>query len=39
MSHSDTITQLPEGFELLATTASIPVAAFKKSTVNGNSPQ
>jgi len=29
MSHSDTITQLPEGFELLATTASIPVAAFK----------
>ena len=36
MSHSDTITQLPEGFELLATTASIPVAAFtKQSTVNG----
>ncbi len=34
MSHSDTITQLPEHFELLATTASIPVAAFKKS-VNG----
>lgn len=31
MSHSDTITQLPEGFELLATTASIPVAAFKLS--------
>ncbi len=30
MSHSDTITQLPEHFELLATTASIPVAAFKK---------
>lgn len=30
MSHSDTITQLPEGFELLATTESIPVAAFKK---------
>ena len=30
MSHSDTITQLPESFELLATTASIPVAAFKK---------
>ena len=29
MSHSDTITRLPEGFELLATTASIPVAAFK----------
>ena len=34
MSHSDTITQLPEGFDLLATTASIPVAAFKQSTVN-----
>jgi GMP synthase (glutamine-hydrolysing) len=31
MSHSDSITQLPEGFELLATTDSIPVAAFKKS--------
>ena len=30
MSHSDTITQLPESFELLATTANIPVAAFKK---------
>ena len=35
MSHSDTITQLPEHFELLATTASIPVAAFKKLPVNG----
>jgi GMP synthase (glutamine-hydrolysing) len=34
MSHSDTIKVLPEGFELLATTESIPVAAFKKS-VNG----
>lgn len=32
MSHSDTITQLPEGFELLAVTESIPVAAFKKAT-------
>lgn len=31
MSHSDTITQLPEGFELLAITESIPVAAFKKT--------
>jgi GMP synthase (glutamine-hydrolysing) len=29
MSHADTITQLPEGFELLASTESIPVAAFK----------
>lgn len=31
MSHSDTINTLPEGFELLATTESIPVAAFKKN--------
>jgi GMP synthase (glutamine-hydrolysing) len=31
MSHSDSITQLPEGFELLATTESIPVAAFRKT--------
>lgn len=31
MSHSDSIVQLPEGFELLATTDSIPVAAFKSS--------
>jgi GMP synthase (glutamine-hydrolysing) len=30
MSHSDTIKELPQGFELLATTESIPVAAFKK---------
>jgi GMP synthase (glutamine-hydrolysing) len=30
MSHSDSINQLPQGFELLATTDSIPVAAFKK---------
>ena len=29
MSHSDTITELPVGFELLATTDSIPVAAFR----------
>lgn len=29
MSHSDTIKKLPENFRLLATTASIPVAAFK----------
>lgn len=34
MSHSDTITQLPEGFELLATTASIPVAAFRNTNEN-----
>lgn len=31
MSHSDTIKELPEGFTLLATTDSIPVAAFKKN--------
>ncbi|ANI88447.1 glutamine-hydrolyzing GMP synthase [Arachidicoccus ginsenosidimutans] len=31
MSHSDSIKELPEGFEILATTASIPVAAFKKT--------
>ena len=29
MSHSDTIKTLPDKFELLATTASIPIAAFK----------
>ncbi len=29
MSHADTILKLPESFELLATTDSIPVAAFK----------
>lgn len=31
MSHSDSIKELPNGFELLATTSSIPVAAFKKT--------
>lgn len=31
MSHSDSITQLPEGFTLLATTDSIPIAAFRKN--------
>jgi GMP synthase (glutamine-hydrolysing) len=30
MSHSDTIKELPDGFELLGTTESIPVAAFKR---------
>jgi len=30
MSHADTILELPEGFELLATTESIPIAAFKR---------
>jgi GMP synthase (glutamine-hydrolysing) len=31
MSHADTILELPGGFELLATTESIPIAAFKKN--------
>ena len=35
MSHSDTIAALPEGFELLAKTESIPVAAFKRANGNG----
>jgi len=33
MSHADTILELPQGFELLATTESIPIAAFKKSKI------
>lgn len=37
MSHSDTIKELPEGFELLGTTESIPVAAFKGSKAAANS--
>jgi GMP synthase (glutamine-hydrolysing) len=32
MSHSDTIQKLPIGFELLGTTESIPVAAFRNET-------
>lgn len=31
MSHADTILELPGGFDLLATTENIPVAAFKRS--------
>jgi GMP synthase (glutamine-hydrolysing) len=31
MSHADTILELPKGFELLATTENIPIAAFKKN--------
>ncbi|HMU09065.1 MAG TPA: glutamine-hydrolyzing GMP synthase [Ferruginibacter sp.] len=31
MSHADTIIKLPDGFELLGTTESIPVAAFKQN--------
>jgi len=34
MSHADTILEMPDGFELLATTESIPIAAFRKS-ING----
>ena len=37
MSHSDSITQLPSHFELLADTDSIPVAAFRKIKDNQNS--
>ena len=36
MSHGDTILELPKGFELLATTDSIPVAAFKKTETSEN---
>jgi GMP synthase (glutamine-hydrolysing) len=35
MSHADTIKELPQGFELLGTTESIPVAAFKKTSGQG----
>lgn len=35
MSHADSIKELPAGFELLADTESIPVAAFKKSGNDG----
>ncbi len=35
MSHSDSIVQLPQGFQVLATTNDIPVAAFKKAS-DGN---
>lgn len=38
MSHSDTIKELPAGFELLATTESIPVAAFKKAATETTKP-
>jgi GMP synthase (glutamine-hydrolysing) len=34
MSHADTILTMPDGFELLATTESIPIAAFKKFSNN-----
>jgi GMP synthase (glutamine-hydrolysing) len=31
MSHGDTITQIPDGFQIIAQTSQIPVAGFKKS--------
>jgi len=34
MSHSDSIALLPDGFEILATTESIPVAAFRSAAYN-----
>lgn len=37
MSHGDSILELPSNFEILATTESIPVAAFKKND-DGNMP-
>ncbi len=36
MSHSDSIKMLPEGFDLLADTESIPVAAFRKAGQDSN---
>lgn len=36
MSHADTILELPKDFELLATTDSIPIAAFKKNGAGTN---
>src|SRR5689334_8889519 len=36
MSHADTILELPKDFELLATTESIPIAAFKKNGAGTN---
>jgi GMP synthase (glutamine-hydrolysing) len=36
MSHADTIQELPAGFEVLATTDSIPIAAFRKSSHETN---
>jgi GMP synthase (glutamine-hydrolysing) len=38
MSHGDSILELPKGFDLLATTDSIPVAGFRKQTENGTKP-
>ncbi len=38
MSHGDSILSLPEGFEILATTESIPVAAFRAAEGKYNAP-
>jgi GMP synthase (glutamine-hydrolysing) len=38
MSHADTILKLPKEFELLATTGSIPVAAFRQTQAEGQRP-
>ncbi|WP_260607328.1 glutamine-hydrolyzing GMP synthase [Chitinophaga polysaccharea] len=36
MSHADSIKRIPEGFEIIATTENIPVAAFKNTTLAAN---
>jgi GMP synthase (glutamine-hydrolysing) len=38
MSHADSVSKLPEGYEVLAGTDDIPYAAFKKTTKKGESP-
>lgn len=38
MSHSDSVKQLPEGFQVVATTDSIPVAAFKATKETAHHP-
>lgn len=38
MSHSDSIKELPDGFEIIARSESIPVAAFKASAVYAPNP-
>lgn len=38
MSHSDSVKQLPEGFQVIATTDSIPVAAFKATKETAHHP-
>lgn len=39
MSHGDSILELPHGFEILATTDSIPVAAFRRLEAGGWKPE